>query len=823
MAWSARVARLDRVTMHGDTSTLTGEEHRPAPPVPANCVPVESAGGAVRTVARPAGLACAAALLAGVTGCLFLPALVPAPLRWLALLAGLLAWAWPWRGRALGALLLGFGWAGLHAGWGLAAQLPEALDGRDARVEGRVVGLPEHEVRRTRFLLRVGEQAPPELRGRLLQLSWYDDFGAQEPGARLQLQAGATWSMHAHLRAPRGLANPGGFDAGRHALAQRIAATGYLRAPQLARPLAPARGIDAWRGRMAGRIDAAVASPAARFVRALALGDTRGLQDPDWAVLRAVGLTHLIAISGFHVGLAAGFGAWLVLGLWWLLPGLARRIPRPQAAALAAVVAATGYAAVAGFALPTVRTVLMIAVVALARLARRAQGPWEGLALALLAVLLADPLSVLQAGFWLSFAGVAWLVWCLPVEGGSHWLRDFLRAQGVATLGLLPLGAVLFQQASLAGPLANLLAIPWWSLVVVPLSLVGTLLEALHGGAGGWAWRLAAACFDPSWRLFETMAGSPFALWWLPEARGWAVLPALAGAFWLMLPRGVPGKPLALLLWLPLLLPDRELPPPGGVELHVFDVGQGLSALVRTRHHSLLYDAGPAVRDGYDAGERAVLPALRALGVHHLDRMVVSHADQDHAGGWPAVREAVPVDLALAPEGAPLEVDGPCERGMGWEWDGVRFRFLHPSAYFPYLRNEASCVLRIESAHGAILLPGDIGEVIEQRLLRSPDELRADVVVLPHHGSGGSSSPGFVAATGARLALVAAGHRNRFGHPHGVVVRRWRHHGAEVLATPASGAIRVWLDGEGVAVRERRAWRRRLWDRPVPQPGEPDG
>lgn len=780
-------------------------------------------GAAHARAPRATGLACAAALLCGVTTCLFLPALLPAPLRWLCLLAGVAAWIAPWRVRPLGALLLGFGWVGLHAGWALSAQLPDALEGGEVRLSGRVAGLPQHEARRTRFLLRVGNDAPSLLRGRLLQLSWYDDFGAVTPGRRLQLRPGAHWTMQLRLRAPRGLANPGGFDAGRHALAQRIAATGYVRAPQLARELAPAAGIDAWRGDMATRIDAAISSPSSRFVRALALGDTRGLDDPDWATLRAVGLTHLIAISGFHVGLVAGFGAWLVLAAWWLLPGLARRFPRPQAAALAAVIGAAGYAAVAGFALPTVRTVLMIAVVALARVARRPLGRWEGLALALLAILLVDPLSVLQAGFWLSFAGVAWLVWCLPAEGQRHWLRDFLLAQGVATLGLLPLGAVLFHQASLAGPLANLLAIPWWSLVVVPLCLLGTLLEALHQGAGGWTWRLAANCFDPSWHLFEAMAGSRFALWWLPEARPWALLLALLGAFWLMLPRSVPGKPLALLLWLPLLLPDRELPRHGGVELHVFDVGQGLSVLVRTAGHSLLYDAGPAVRDGYDAGERAVLPALRALGVSRLHRAVISHADMDHAGGWPAVRTALPVDLAVAPAGAPLQADGPCLRGARWHWDGVEFRFLHPSEHFPYLRNEASCVLHIRSAHGAVLLPGDIGEVIEQRLLRDPAQLRADVVVVPHHGSGSSSSAGFVAATGARLAVVAAGYRNRFGHPRADVVRRWQRRGAEVLATPGSGAIRVWLDESGLAVRERRIWRRRLWDRPVPPPGGTDG
>ncbi|AKC88096.1 transporter [Pseudoxanthomonas suwonensis] len=758
------------------------------------------------------GLGCAAALLAGAVAGLFLPALPPAPLRWLALVAGVLAWTWPWRGRAAGALLVGVGWAGLHAGWALAAWLPPDLEAREVRVAGQVLGLPQHEARRTRFQFRVeGDDAPEPLRGRRLQLSWYDDFGAQEAGPRMALQPGARWEFQLKLRAPRGLANPGGFDAGRHALAQRIAATGYVRAPQLARELAPAAGIDAWRARMATRIEAAVPSPSSRFVRALALGDTRGLDDADWETLRAVGLTHLIAISGFHVGLVAGFFAWLAVVAWWLCPSLGRWWPRPQAAAVAAVLGAAGYAAVAGFALPTVRTLLMIAVVAGARLGRRPLGAWQALSLALAVMLLVDPLAVLQAGFWLSFAGVAWLVWCLPAQAGRRWLRDFLTAQGVATLGLLPLGAVLFLQASLAGPLANLLAVPWWSLVVVPLSLLGTGLEALHAGAGGWAWRAAAACFDPSWALFERMAASPLALWWLPEARAWALPLALFGAFWLLLPRGVPGWPLALLLWLPLLWPARELPRPGGVELHVLDVGQGLAVVVRSADHALLYDAGPAVRDGWDAGERAVMPALRALGIARLDRVVISHADQDHAGGWPAVRRGVPVDASLAPAGAPVDVQGACEAEQGWTWDGVRFGFLHPPPHFPYLRNEASCVLRIESPHGVVLLPGDIGEVVERRLLREPAALRADVVVVAHHGSDGSSSAGFVAATGARLALVAAGHGNRFGHPREAVVRRWQRHGAEVLATPRSGAIRVWLDADGLAVRERRAWRSRSW------------
>jgi len=752
-------------------------------------------------------------MLVGMGACLCLPGLPPWPLLVTAVLAGLAWWLRGPRLRASGLLLAGFGWAGLQAAMALSSQLPPAWEKRDLGIEGRIDNLPEFQQRRTRFRFRVDDDAaqPEPLRGKVLQLSWYDDFDAKEPGPRMRLRAGARWSLKVKARAPRGLSNPGGFDSERNALAQRIAATGYVRAPALAREIASGQGIDAWRERMSGRIDAAVASTSSRYVRALALGDTRGLDDRDWEVLRATGVTHLIAISGFHVGLVAGFFALCVGGVWRGFPSWARCMPRSQAAGLSALAGAFGYALLAGFALPTVRTVLMIAVVVLARLWRRPVRIADSLAMAVIAVLLFDPLSLLAAGFWLSFAGVAWLAWCLPQS--QHWAKGFLSAQGVATLGLLPLTVILFGQASAVGPLVNLIAIPWWSLVVVPLALAGTALEALYAGSGSWAWQASAWCFDLTWPWFSRLAESRFALWWLPEAH-WVALPlALLGAFWLLLPRGVPGKALAALLWLPLLWPDRDLPRQGEVQLQVIDVGQGLSVLVRTRGHALLYDTGPAVRDGFDAGEWAVIPTLRAMGIARLDRVVVSHGDNDHAGGFDSIKAEVPVASSMTPADSPVATTGRCVAGQAWQWEGVRFRFLHPTAHFPYLGNESSCVLRVEGRHGAVLLTGDVGEVIERELLRrDPAGIRADVVLAAHHGSAGSSDPGFVAATGARLALVSAGFGNRFGHPKPQIVRRWQDRGAEVLDTADSGAIGVWLGKGGLELRERRSARARLWD-----------
>lgn len=764
------------------------------------------------------GIATACALLAGVLACLLLPGLVPWPLSALLLAIGTGLWMRGGRRGVVAAVfLIGFALAGLHAQRSLAQQLPLSLERSDAIVTGRVVELPQVETARTRFRLRVDRDARqlPALRGRLLQLAWYDTADAPSP-TRLSMRAGSHWRLPVRLRAPRGLRNPGGIDSEKHALVQRIAAQGHVRDPELVRQLQPPAGLDAWRDAMSRRIAFSVARPSSRFVRALALGDTRGLSDTDWELLRNTGLTHLIAISGFHVGIVAGVFALLAGLVWRLLPQLGRWWPRPLAAAMAAVLGAAGYAAIAGFALPTVRTLLMIAVVAALRISRRAMSAAQALALAAIAILLVDPLAALTAGFWLSFLGVGWLLWCLPAAGTRIWrdvARGFLSAQGVATLGLLPLTVVLFGQASLAGPFANLLAVPWWSLVVVPLALLGTALEAIQAGLGAWSWQLASLAFDAPWPLFERLGRSPMSVWWLPEPHWYALPLAMLGAFWMLLPRGVPGKTLAALLLLPLLLPPRGQPEHGDAEVVLIDVGQGLSVLIRTAESAWLYDTGPAIKDGYDAGERAVIPALRALGVRRLDGLILSHGDNDHAGGAAAVLRAFPTGNVLAPEGVPLTGTQPCRAGVHWQVDGVRLRFLHPPRDFPYLGNEASCVLRIRARHGSALLTGDIGEVIERDLLRRyPRAVHSDVVLVAHHGSNGSSDAGFVDATDARVAVVSSGHGNRFGHPRPQVLARWRASGADVVDTGDGGAIRIRLQAGGPTVETRRATHPRLWD-----------
>jgi len=551
-------------------------------------------------------------------------------------------------------------------------------------------------------------------------------------------------------------------------------------------------------------------------VRALALGDMRALTDDDWDRLRATGLTHLIAISGFHVGLVAGLGAGLVFVAYRLSPGLGRRWPRPPAMAAGALAFAAGYTALAGFALPTVRTLLMIGVVLLARALRRGRHAGDAFALALLAVLACDPLAVLAPGFWLSFVGVGWLLWCLPATRGEGRVRPFLAGQAVAGVGLLPLAIGFFGQQSLVAPLTNLVAIPLISLGVVPLALAGTAALALPGPFATVLLTAAAWLMDALWQAMAWVAAWPVGVL-APAEAGGGIAYALAGlgAFWLLLPRGTPGRWLGAALMLPLLWPAPSLPAAGDAEVVVLDVGQGLSVLVRTRTHALLFDAGPGGEQAFDHGAATVVPALRALGVRRLDAIVVSHGDSDHAGGLASVRAAWPAARVLAPPGWARAGMDPCVADAAWHWDGVGFALLHPPPQFPYLRNDSSCVLRVDAGGVVALLPGDIGATIERRLVRErPAALRAELVVVPHHGSRTSSDPAFVTAVAPRLAVITTGADNRFGLPRAEVVQRWRAAGARVLGSAGNGAIRIALGGPGPGPRGARVTECRRQDRP---------
>jgi competence protein ComEC len=526
-----------------------------------------------------------------------------------------------------------------------------------------------------------------------------------------------------------------------------------------------------------------------------------------------------MSISGLHVTLVSGLFAWLVGGLWRRVPALALRLPARKAAALAAIAGAFGYTLLAGFAVPAQRTCYMVTVVALAMWSGRIASPMRILALALAAVVLADPWAPLAPGLWLSFGAVMLIFYVASGWTGQESKpAQWGRIQWAITVGLAPAALLLFGQVSVAGPIANALAIPTISVVVTPLALAAAVLP--------WDAPLQLAAWLVEWLLqfLEWCSALPGALWQQHVPALWSVLLALGGAAWLLAPRGVPWRSAGLALMAPAFMIAPPAPAEGEAWITTLDVGQGLSVLVRTSSRTLLYDAGPAFGPEADSGGRIVLPVLRGAGIGRLDAMVLTHEDLDHIGGALTVMETIEIESlasSLPPAHALHSLAGVsrrCAAGMAWEWDGVRFEFLHPVVTEAVIarRNNLSCVLRVATAGGSMLLTGDIERAAEADLLKRPAALRSDVLLVPHHGSRTSSTESFIAAVAPRWAVVPAGYRNRFGHPNREVMERYRLAGADLLRTDLGGAVRVVLGGAEIRVTAERAAAPRYWRTPPP-------
>lgn len=730
------------------------------------------------------------ALAMGLLTLRFLPQLPPG---WLLGLMPLLAlMALPFRSYPLAFWLLGFSWACISAQWALNDRLSPGLDGQTRWLEGRVTGLPQQQAGVVRFELEDARSR----RGRLprrMRLAWYGGPS---------VQSGERWRLAVKLKRPVGLVNRRGFDYETWLFAQRLGATGTIKDGHLLRPASAA-----WRDSLRQRLLAVDTQGRGGGLAALVLGDGSGLTAEDWQVLQDTGTVHLMVISGQHISLLAGLVyAWVAglarYGLW------PRRLPwLPWACALA-FVAALDYGLLAGFDVPVQRACVMIGLVLLWRLRFRHLGAWWPLLLALNAVLLWEPLASLQPGFWLSFAAVAVLIFTFGGRLGAwRWWQAWTRAQWLIAIGLCPVLLALGLPISLSGPLTNLFAVPWISLVVLPAALLGTVLLPLPYVGEGLLW-LAGGLLDVLFQVLARAAGY-WPAWTGPLIPLWAWCVSALGALLLLLPKGLPMRVLGWPMLLLAVYPPANPVPEGEVEVWQLDVGQGLAFILRTRDHAMVYDAGPRFGD-FDLGERVVLPALRQMGIDQLDLMLISHADADHAGGAVAVQRGLSVLEVLSGEADALPASlraRPCQSGRRWQWNGVSFQLwqtLNGSN-----SNQRSCVLQVDARGERLLLTGDIDALAEARLIDGPLAMPTQWLQAPHHGSRSSSSKALLQALSPVAVLISRGHGNAFGHPHPEVLERYRRQGVVIYDSAEQGAVRLQL-GAFTEVQSARA-QRRFW------------
>lgn len=714
---------------------------------------------------------------------------------------------------SLFSFIFGFCWASGLALWRISDELPHAWEQKSIQVIGVVASVPELTARGVRFKfdvekIRTKDAVVPQHIS-LNQYSGYQSFGdkssqipsAEQPSKELsQFKAGERWQLSVRLKRPHGSANPHGFDFESWALSENIRAMGSIKNHTENKKLTnfvwrPSYVIEHLRENIKARIAHVLnGKPYLGIIQALVMGDDSQIKADDWQVFLRTGISHLVSISGLHITMLAGLAFGFVSFIWRRNPALMMRLPTRKAAVIAGTVTALAYALIAGFAVPTQRTFYMLLVFAVALWSNRQLVISQVLAIALFVVVLLDPWAVNAPGFWLSFGAVAMLAYALGARIGQiHWFKVALQTQWAVTIGMLPLLLVMFNQTSLISPIANAFAIPLISFVVTPLALLGSFLPI--DAPLNWSYQ----ALNVGMIALKWLNQLPMAIWQQHAPPIWTLLPAMLGMLWLLLPRGFPLRWLGVVGFLPMLFIAPAKPDVGDMKVTVLDVGQGLSVVVQTKNHTLLYDAGPKYNEQSDAGSRIVVPFLRGEGIAKLDGFIVSHNDIDHSGGMASVLTFMPVAWLASSFSEKIEAPETqkkisCFAGQIWVWDQVKFEVLHPAiesySDTKMTDNNRSCVVKVTSQAGSILLTGDIEKEAELDLLNIiPKKLKSDVLTVPHHGSKTSSTPDFIAVVAPSFSVFTVGYLNRFGHPKSLVIERYQALGSQMYRSDYDGAI----------------------------------
>jgi competence protein ComEC len=680
----------------------------------------------------------------------------------------------------------------------IESRISEDLAGDSLVIDIKIESFPSQSGSTVSFLAVPvdDEQLPPRIR-----LSWF-----KPP---VEIRYGDPWRLEVRLRRPRGTRNAGGFDYEAWLFRERIGAVGYVvngRRNHLL--VAEAAGItERVRRRFVARVQHLVGDKEqASVLVALAVGTRHLITADQWDRYARTGTSHLVAISGLHIGLSAAAAYLVTLLIAGIVGGNGNH---HRTAVICSIIVAMLYAQVSGFAVPARRASLMLALAGFALFRKQRPELLRIVSAACMALAITDPLSTMAPGFVLSFAAVIVLIWVAQRRQS----RQLIIVQMMLFFGLLPLTVFFFDRIVFAALPVNLLAVPLFSFVTVPLSLIGLLFDGPLQLVGDQAIVLAGKSVGALEALVTFAASASWAAYTVSGLAGLAWLTIVLPIVWVVVPPGWPGRYIAWLGVVAVLLQEPRRPEAGCVALDVLDVGHGLAVVVRTNHHAMLYDTGPSYRGGGSSAESVILPFLRNVGFGAIDRMVVSHADLDHAGGVAAITAGTSVGDILSGEALTTADSIPCRSGQRWTRDGIEFRILHPPRSSDFDGNDRSCVVLIEAGQYRVLLSGDIEQPAEYQLVRDGLLPPVDVVLVPHHGSRTSSSKPFVQALSPSVAIVSAAFGNHWGFPKEDIVARWEAVGARVLSTATSGAIGLTMcaDLGIVSITQYRVENRRIW------------
>ncbi|GAB2598642.1 DNA internalization-related competence protein ComEC/Rec2 [Nitrincola alkalisediminis] len=730
-------------------------------------------------------------------------------LRWALLLFACLPLVYFPRFRRLFiALALGVAAASIYGIWQLHHQLPDAYDRSLIEVTGRVIGLPKTTDQEARFFLQLTEvqhfSSDPHQRLRRLSLVDYRP--------ETHYSAGETVTLSVSLRAPRSLKNPYAADLEAYYLYSGIDARGvvqsFMRSESQAFTLSAIR--EALKRTIYQQIQDEVS---AKLLVAVVLGDRSDLRPEDWLVLQRTGTAHLLVVSGLHIGVVAALG--LLIGR--MLTSVFILIQSPSLLTrvlplLFAFLLAITYACLAGLSLPVQRALIMVCVFLIGEFRFLQLSAWQRLKWALVIIITLQPLAVIQAGALLSFVAVALLLWVSDSwkSSGTSNLVMLARVQGYIFIGMLPLVAVFFQQISLIAPIVNFVAVPIFSLFIMLLPFL-IVLQSVEVPFVSDSVQLFLSGF---WWCLDLASSVDFATVILPVATEGVIALAVAAVGLCLLPMPVVWKLPLVMMAIVLFFPDPKRPEQGEFRAVVFDVGQGLSVLVQTHSHQLLFDTGPGFFSGGSAWSYTVSPWFKANTIDHLQHLVISHNDLDHSGALEDL--FTDLNVSIKESGSPyLQAQGfdSCHSRRSWSYDGVDFRYLTREPNDEWSENDRSCVLEVRTQHCSLLLTGDVSKRVEYDLVRRSEVAPVTWLVAGHHGSDTSSSDVFIERTQPRAVIYTAGFNNRYGHPAPAVRSRFQRVSIQELNTAWSGALHLYSERGECHQDSERQRKRRYWTR----------